>query len=187
METPRHEAVGAVLALQAAASGRVRQAWGSSCAPHRGSRGSCITTARTRVRQAGLGGLERPACSTAARGRGHHNVIVRSRSAHRHRITGSWLSSSERARALHANACRKFRAPRSLLHFYGQFWQAFPKGFRRPKATTFKSILSQPEALVYRISWARCARRSFSVSASLRQRRRLAERALHAPALGADR
>ena len=27
-------------------------------------------------------------------------------------------------------------------HFYGQFWQAFPKGFRRPKATTFKKIPS---------------------------------------------
>ena len=42
---------------------------------------------------------------------------------------GFWLSE----RALHA--CRKFRA---RDHFYGQFWQAFPKGFRRPKATTFQ-------------------------------------------------
>ena len=32
-------------------------------------------------------------------------------------------------------------------HFYGQFWQAFPKGFRRPKATTFKNIPSSDGAL----------------------------------------
>ena len=73
--------------------------------------------------------------------------------------TGSWLSE----RALHA--CRKFQA---RGHFYGQFWQAFPKGFRRPKATTF--LLKFP---------GRAAR----ADPSVRQRRRLAERALHAPAL----
>ena len=33
-------------------------------------------------------------------------------------------------------------------HFYGQFWQAFPKGFRRPKATTFKTFPSGDGALV---------------------------------------
>ena len=32
-------------------------------------------------------------------------------------------------------------------HFYGQFWQAFPKGFRRPKATTFKTFPSGDGAL----------------------------------------
>ena len=52
-------------------------------------------------------------------------------------------------------------------HFYGQFWQAFPKGFRRPKATTFKNIPG----------------RAARADPSVRQRRRLAERALHAPAL----
>ena len=50
---------------------------------------------------------------------------------------GFWLSE----RALHA--CRKFRA---RGHFYGQFWQAFPKEFRRPHTWRILGVETRHEA-----------------------------------------
>jgi hypothetical protein len=52
-------------------------------------------------------------------------------------------------------SCMAERAMRALCmqkvpggHFYRRFWQAFPKGFRRPKATTFTKFPSGDGALV---------------------------------------